>query len=134
MRVCSLLLRPAIELVRDFHLPLLHLRLHRLSSKCSTLLAARSAAIGPEMNANVGWGAGVRRAAEEAFKPFPAFSLRVASLHGRPFQRGLFELGHRRKARGRGLRLLRGLLAMKDVMSFCFGRPLPFGYLLGTTR
>ena len=132
MRVCSLLLRPAIELVRDFHLPLLHLRLHRLSWTCSTLLAARSAAIGPEMNTNVGWGAGVRRAAEEAFKPFPAFSLRVASLHGRPFQRLLQELRHRLKDRGRGL--LRGLLVHERyVMLFCLGHPLPVGYLLDTT-
>jgi hypothetical protein len=74
MRVCSLLLRPAIELVRGFLLPLLHLRLHRLLLKMPTLVAARSRAKPPQMFANVEWAAGVHRAAEEALKPWTALS------------------------------------------------------------
>jgi hypothetical protein len=89
MRVCSLLLRPAIELVRDFHLRLLHLRFHRLPMKTPTLLAARSRAKNIQMKANVAGAAGVHSAAEEALKPLTALSLRVALLHGRPFERGL---------------------------------------------
>ena len=96
--VVVLLLRPANELGLDFvqgHvLPVLHLRLHRLPLKRPTLPAARSRAINP--------------AAEEALKPLTALFRRLDLLHGRIFQLGLFQLLHRLRARGRGLR--RGLL------------------------
>ena len=96
--------------------------------KTPTLLAARSRDMDPQMKANVVGAAGDLHAAEEALKPLTALFHRLDLLHGRPFQRGLFELGHRRKARGCGL--LRGLLVHERyVMSVCFGRPLPAAYL-----
>ena len=102
--------------------------------KTPTLLAARSRDMDPQMKANVLGAAGDLHAAEEALKPLTALFHRLDLLHGRPFQRVFFELGHRRKARGRGL--LRGLLVHERYVIVLFWTPttccVPVGYYLLT--